>query len=160
MVSFKVKPISKKEKTWINSLLGKHWGSNQIVSRGKISKADELPGFIAFIKNKPVGLITYKISDYECEIITLDSLQEKNGIGTKLIQLVLEKAKTKKIKRVWLITTNDNLSALHFYQKRGFELVCIYKNAVNEARKIKPQIPQIGIDNIPLKDEIELEFNL
>jgi hypothetical protein len=52
------------------------------------------------------------------------------------------------------------LNALGFYQKRGFEIVAVYCGAVNESRKRKPSIPLIGYNNIPLRDEIELEINL
>jgi len=61
---------------------------------------------------------------------------------------------------MWLITTNDNTRALRFYQKRGFHLVAVYPNSLNESRRLKPQIPIIGIDGIPLRDEIELEITL
>ncbi len=56
-----------------------------------------------------------------------------------------------------MITTNDNLRALGFYQKRGTVLVAVYRNAMDAARKLKPQIPMIGMNGIPLRDEIELE---
>jgi GNAT superfamily N-acetyltransferase len=93
----------------------------------------------------------------ECEIISLDSLEEGKGIGSALLQEVESAAILNKCERVKLITTNDNLLALKFYQKRGFDLVKIHKNAVQRAREIKPSIPLIGNDGIPLKDEIELE---
>jgi len=57
-----------------------------------------------------------------------------------------------------VITSNDNLSALGFYQRRGFRLVAVYQNAIDAAREIKPNIPQIGMENIPIHDEIELEL--
>jgi hypothetical protein len=48
----------------------------------------------------------------------------------------------------------------HIYQKRGFVLVAIHRNALAQSRKIKPQIPLIGDHGIPLRDEIELEIPL
>ncbi|GAE90166.1 acetyltransferase [Acetivibrio straminisolvens JCM 21531] len=59
-----------------------------------------------------------------------------------------------------MITTNDNTRAIRYYQKRGFNLCNIYLNSVNEARKIKPQIPLHGYDNIPILHEIEFEMLL
>ena len=56
-----------------------------------------------------------------------------------------------------MIATNDNIRALRFYQKRGFDLVSIYRFAVNESRKLKPQIPLLGVDDIPILHEIEFE---
>jgi len=69
-------------------------------------------------------------------------------------------AREEKLKRVWLVTTNDNLAALRFYQRRNFNLVKIYPNAIRFVRKLKPGIPLIGNDGIPLRDEIELERKL
>jgi ribosomal protein S18 acetylase RimI-like enzyme len=62
--------------------------------------------------------------------------------------------------RLWLITTNDNLIALKFYQKRGFQLIAVHPDALAESRKIKPSIPQFGMHGIPLRDEIELHMIL
>jgi N-acetylglutamate synthase-like GNAT family acetyltransferase len=77
-----------------------------------------------------------------------------------LINAVLGEARKQNCGRVFLITTNDNMQALRFYQKRGFELVAVHRGAVNESRKIKPSISLIGNDGIPLRDEIELEMIL
>jgi ribosomal protein S18 acetylase RimI-like enzyme len=77
-----------------------------------------------------------------------------------LLNKAIEEARERDCGRIFLVTTNDNLNALGFYQKRGFELVTIYRSAVNASRKIKPSIPWIGMNNIPLRDEIELEMTL
>lgn len=106
---------------------------------------------------KIIGLITYIIKNNECEIISLDSIEEGKGIGTSLIREVDKVARNNNCKLLKLITTNDNLLALKFYQKRGFHLSKILKNAVEKAREIKPEIPLIGNDGIPIRDEIELE---
>jgi acetolactate synthase regulatory subunit len=58
---------------------------------------------------------------------------------------------------VWLITTNDNPSAIRLYQKRGFDIIALHVNAVRESRKIKPEIPLKGYDDIPILYEIEFE---
>ncbi|MGD8245715.1 MAG: hypothetical protein PVG25_02965 [Anaerolineae bacterium] len=64
------------------------------------------------------------------------------------------------MQRIWLITTNDNLAALRFYQRRGFSLVAVHPGAVDQARTLKPEIPAIGHSGIPIRDEIELELPL
>jgi len=109
---------------------------------------------------KYIGLITINVDDKECEITTLDSLDEESGIGSALVEAVEAWAKESGIKRLWLVTTNDNLAALKFWQKRGYELVTIHRNAIAEARRIKPQIPITGLEGIPIRDEIELEKRL
>jgi N-acetylglutamate synthase-like GNAT family acetyltransferase len=160
MKSFQIRPKNKEDKDWLTSLLTEHWGSVKMVTRGKIHKADELPGFIAVQEGKPAGLLTYQINGKECEITSMNSLVENKGIGSALIDAVKSAAATAGCKRLWLITTNDNTKALRFWQKRGFSLVAIYRNAVEQSRRLKPEIPLMGNDGIPIRDEIELEMIL
>ncbi len=137
-----------------------HWGGEEMVTRGNVYRPEQLEGFVIEDGDEWLGLLTHFIENGECEITSLDSLREGQGIGTKLLNAIVEEARKQNCKRVFLITTNDNLNALGFYQKRGFELVAVHRGAVNESRKIKPSIPLIGMNNIPLRDEIELELNL
>ena len=160
MASIMIRPIEPEDQIWISDLLTQHWGSEIVVSRGKVHDASQLPGFVAHLANEKVGLITYQIVDKACEIVTLDSWRENFGIGTALIEAVNQEAQKKSCQRLWLITTNDNLPALGFYQKRGFQLVAIHANAIAKSRQLKPSIPQIGINGIPIRDEIELEIRL
>jgi len=131
-----------------------------IVSRGRVHILQVLPGFAAMIGDEIQGLITYHLREDECEIVSLDSKIEGKGLGTKLIQLVIEKARQKGCRRVWLITSNDNTKAIRFYQKRGFDLKAVYPDAITEARKIKPSIPWVGYDGIPVRHEVEFEYRV
>jgi GNAT superfamily N-acetyltransferase len=138
----------------------KNWGDDFIVIHGVIYRPEILEGFIAYNGPDCVGEITYLLHEEDCEIVTLDSECEGQGLGTKMIDAVVEEARKQNCRRVFLITTNDNLKALGFYQKRGFELVKINRGAISESRKLKPSIPLIGMNNIPMRDEIELEIVL
>jgi GNAT superfamily N-acetyltransferase len=131
-----------------------------MITRGNVYRPEQLDGFAIEDGNEWIGLLTFFIKDKECEVTSLDSLREGQGVGSKLINAVLGEARKQNCGRVFLITTNDNMQALRFYQKRGFELVAVHRGAVNESRKIKPSISLIGNDGIPLRDEIELEMIL
>ncbi|MCK5453749.1 MAG: GNAT family N-acetyltransferase [Calditrichia bacterium] len=155
-----IERISAAHKTWIEKILTLYWGSTRLVSRGKIYDGSNLPGFIAYIDQEPVGLCTYQTVHNQCEIISLNSLKENLGIGSTLITEVIKVARRDKCKRVWLITTNDNLQALGFYQKRGFVLVHIHPDAIKKSRQLKPEIPLRGQNDIPIRDELELELIL
>ena len=137
-----------------------HWGSEEMISRGKVYRPEQLDGFVVEDGNEWSGLLTFVVEDNECEVTSLDSLRERQGIGSVLIDKVIEEARSCACRRLFLITTNDNLNALGFYQRRGFELVAVYRGAINESRKLKPGIPLIGYNDIPLRDEIELEIVL
>ena len=143
---------------WIRNLFIKNWGGDFIVSRGKIQRPENLEGVVAEENGEKVGLATFKVENNEMELVTLDSLKQGRGVGKMLVNAVINMAKERKVKRLWLITTNDNLNALKFYQRNNFHLVKVYPGAVEESRKIKPQIPEIGEDGIPIRDEIELEM--
>lgn len=136
------------------------WGSEEMVSRGQVYRPEQVEGFVIEDGEEWVGLLTFVIEDDECEVTSLDSLRERQGIGSRLIDQATAEARRRGCKRLFLITTNDNLNAFGFYQKRGFEIAAIYRGAVNESRKIKPSIPWVGHNNIPVRDEIELEIKL
>jgi len=137
-----------------------YWGGEEMVTRGNVYRPEQVDGFVIEDEREWLGLATFIVTGDECEITSINSLREAQGIGTSLINTVVDEARKQNCKRVFFITTNDNLNALGFYQKRGFELVAVYRGAVNESRKIKPGIPLIGYNNIPLRDEIELEMKL
>ncbi len=135
-------------------------GSNRMVSRGIMYYPQNLPGFVALLDGEKTDLITYYITGKSCEFVTLDNTRPSTGVGTALIEVVKDTAIKSGCKRIWLITTNDNTYALRFYQKRGFVLVAAHRNALEQSRKLKPEIPLIGNGGIPLRDEIELEMFL
>ena len=171
MTDFNIRPLERSDREWVAHFLDESWGTTQIVSRGKAVYGHLLPGFMAERNMVPaeddaepeedevenIGLITVHIGDKECEITTLNSLSESIGIGTALVEAVESWAREADIERLWLVTTNDNLAALKFWQKRGYELVTVHRNAIAQARRIKPQIPITGLGGIIIRDEIELE---
>jgi N-acetylglutamate synthase-like GNAT family acetyltransferase len=157
MPDFQIRPLNAEDKNWITKLIAERWGAEFIVVHGEVYYPSNLPGFVAVTNSRRAGLISYAIEKKDCEIISIDSLAPSTGIGTALIEAVKNVARESGCKRVWLITTNNNLNALRFYQKRGFVLVTIRRNAVDTARRYKP-IPLTGEDGIPIRDEIELEL--
>jgi DNA-3-methyladenine glycosylase I len=180
--NFTIRPLQREDREWVAHFLDKHWGSTQMVTRGRILYGHLLPGFVAervhppdkepdgmdddateenpIVTMEKIGLLTYNLEEKECEIVSLDSLAPNIGVGTALVSELIEAAKESGIKRLWLITTNDNLPALRFWQKRGFVLVKIHRNSIEQARRLKPQIPIVGLHGIPIRDEIELEMQL
>ena len=160
MDSFQIVKLSATYRDWAVELIEKYWTSNEVISRGKIYDANLLPGLIAMEDNEPVGLITYHIVDNECEIVTLNTLIEGYGVGAQLIARVENVARAAGCKRLWLITTNDNFPAIGYYQRRGFLMVAVHRYAIDEARKLKPELPLYGIDSIPIRDEVEFEMLL
>ena len=155
-----IRALSRADRDWVTRHIAEQWGAEIVVAHGTLYRPADLPGFVAEIDGVVAGLVTFHIAGDACEIVTLDSLSERQGIGTALIEAVKVAAGAAGCRRLWLITTNDNLHALGFYQKRGFRLVVVHPGAVNATRRLKLEIPLIGSNGIPIRDEIELEIVL
>jgi len=155
-----IQPISEKYRGPVNEILAREWHCPPSISRGKIIDTTKLPGFVSVAEETIQGVITYHIDHAECEIVTLNSFHENKGIGTALINAVIKVAKEQNCKRLWLITTNDDINAIRFYQKKGFDLAAAHINAMQISRQLKPEIPLIGMDDIPIRHELEFEIAL
>lgn len=153
-------PLRPEDRDWVERFVAKRWGAAMVVAHGTIYYPHELPGFAAVQVGERVGLVTYRIEGERCEIVTLDSLRPSSGVGTALIEAVKQAARCTGCTRLWLTTTNDNVNALRFYQKRGFALVTLRPNALALSRRLKPEIPLIGGHGIPLRDELDLAMEL
>lgn len=106
-----------------------------------------------------LGVLTYiPAADWSsCEVLTLHAAERFRGIGTALLDALAEVAAGHGCAALWLVTTNDNVDALRFYQRRGFRLRAIRPGAVDRSReRLKPEIPVVGDHGIPLRDELEL----
>lgn len=160
MVGYTIQPIHDDDRPWLAQFAARQWGSDVMVMHGITVRISQQEGFLACAEDTIVGLITYRMEGKACEITSLDSLRESQGIGSALIEAVLQTARQAGCRRLFLVTTNDNLHALRFYQRRAFVLCALRPGAVTEARRIKPEIPEIGYNDIPIRDEIELEIDL
>lgn len=153
-------PFGREYHGWADGLMKDQWGSALVVTRGRAHDTLSLPGFVAVVAGEPAGLVTYRIEGPECEIVSLNSMAAGVGVGRALVGAAARAARAAGCTRLWLITTNDNLAAVGFYQALGFHIAAIHLNALDESRRIKPEIPRTGIDGIPLTDEIELDLKL
>lgn len=155
-----IRAIDGSTRAEVDRIIKDEWHGPMSVSRGNVLDTSVLPGFVFVEDNRVKGAVTYNIAGGECEIATLNSFTENRGIGTGLINAVLEAARENNCYRVWLITTNDDIRAIRFYQKRGFDLVAVHINAMNRSRELKPEIPLIGLDGIPILHEFEFAIRL
>ncbi len=160
MTSHSIAPIHTQDRDWVKQIIVEQWASSIVVTRGQVHRPAILPGFVCWKGKERVGLVTYRVEKQECEIITLNSFTEREGVATELLQAAEKAAVQSGCNRLWVITTNDNLDALRFYQRRGFTITKVYTDALKESRKLKPKIPETGLYEIPIRDEIELEKNL
>jgi N-acetylglutamate synthase-like GNAT family acetyltransferase len=158
--SFTVRPLELRDREWVLEMV-REWGAEYVVSRGRVIHAAELPGFCAVRPNgQRLGYAAYEVTDGECQLVVLHALQRFSGVGTSLLSAVRDAAAAADCRRLWVITTNDNLDALRFYQRRGLELVAVHRGLREVAQRLKPSIPLVGEFGIPIRGEIELEIGL
>jgi GNAT superfamily N-acetyltransferase len=131
----------------------------QAARNGELFDAVGHPGIVAEDAGDLIGVLTYDIVGTACEITTLFAGDKQwSGVGTALVAAVVDIAARAGCTRCWVVTTNDNVDALRFYQRRGFRLTQVRPGAVDEARRtLKPQIAVTGEYGIPIRDELELE---
>jgi ribosomal protein S18 acetylase RimI-like enzyme len=156
-----VRASSASDRAVIEAFLDEH--ASQLVARlGELVVAREHPALVAQDdEGRLVGLLTYIVDGDRCEIVTLHAAEQWRGVGSALIEEVERVALEAGCRQVWLITTNDNVDALRFYQRRGFRLAVLHGGAVDRSRaSLKPEIPEIGEHGIPLRDELELQRDL
>jgi len=154
-----IRTYQESDRTWAEAYMDGEFGGALQARRGELIDVLSLPGFVAEKDGRPAGIVTYRLDGRDCELAFIVAFERQCGVGTALLEALLEAAAG--CDRVWLVTTNDNLDALRFYQRRGFRLAVLRPAAVDEARSVlKPQIGTVGEFGIPLRDELELELRL
>ncbi len=156
----KVSLLSDDDRTWVKERTELLFGGEFVVSRNEVHDPHKLPGFIVTIGRERIGVATYNIIDDECELVTIDSLSQFDGVGTMLLEKIEETAFELGCTKMWAITTNDNLDAHRFFQRRGFVLTNVRVGGMTKIRLLKPNIPKVGYYQIPVRDEFEFEKKL
>jgi GNAT superfamily N-acetyltransferase len=146
------------DRDWIRAKLVESWGSSVVALRGVLIDPATLPALIygdneGVLHHRPLDDLTY-------EIVTLEAFRQWRGVGTALVDRVAEIARDGGFRELAVVTTNDNLDALRFYQARGFRLFALRAGAVDRARVLKPEIAPTGNYGLPIRDEVELRLGL
>jgi ribosomal protein S18 acetylase RimI-like enzyme len=150
-----IRAFTDADRRWAERLLGEDFGGRRQVRLGSVVDPLACPGLVAERDGEPVGIVAYEPAGDDVEVVYIEVTDKHRGVGTGLLDAV--EARTE-ARRLWLVTTNDNLDALRFYQRRGFRIAQVRPGAVDEARKtLKPSIAEVGYFGIPIRDEIVLE---
>lgn len=154
-----VRALEAADRAWVRAYLTEHWGSAIQAVNGEILRPEEHEGFVAALGGRPVGLLTLRSDrDGSLEVTTLHASVEARGVGSALFTSAVGSARAHGAHRLWLVTTNDNLRALSFYQRRGMRLTALRPGAVDASRTVKPEIPLVAANGIPIRDELVLEL--
>jgi len=132
-------------------------GRNQ-ARLGEIHDVLALPGVAAWSDGGLVGVATYRIDGEQAELAAFAVAEghRRDGTGTAVLEAALRALQRHGVRELWLVTTNDNVDALRFYQRRDFALAELHVAGVDRARSLKPSIPRVGSYGIPMRDELVL----
>ena len=156
-----VRRVEAGDREWVTEVVSTHFASTRMVSRGRVYEdVSILDGFIVEGDGRPIGLALWEEIDGDAELVVMVTLNRGGGAGTMLIDAVVDYAREHKWNRLWLITTNDNVDAIRFYQRAGWDWIAFYRNAVADARGLKPEIDALGAHGLPILHEIEFEAPL
>ncbi len=157
-----LRPTSDADRGWLEAMWNSKWGGEVMVTRGTAHRLTDAVTFIARCGGEPVGAATFvgTTANSGIELLSLNAIVPRRGVGSALLAAVENHARADGFHRIWLITTNDNLDALRFYQRRGYVIAAVHSGAVDRARRLKPGIPEVGYYGIPIHDEVELHKGL
>jgi len=151
-----VRPVGDADRRWIAEVVMRTWGV-PVVSVSGAHDPTTLPGFVAEVEGERVGALTYRRGDDGIEVVTLDSLSGGRGVGSALLAAAHDAARGEG-RRLWLITTDDNVRAVAFYLHRGMEMVAVHRDFVDEVRRLK-SLARAGADGaVTFRHAIEFEF--
>jgi ribosomal protein S18 acetylase RimI-like enzyme len=161
VTQYTLRTVTAADKPTVVPLLVREWGSVMVsaLSIGGVVDASELPGWLAESDGEVVGLLTYLVRGDTAELVTINAFAG-GGVGAALLTALVDECRGTGVRRIHVTTTNDNTRALRFYQRAGFRLTALRVDAVAAARKLKPEIPLRGLDDIPVRDELELVLEL
>jgi N-acetylglutamate synthase-like GNAT family acetyltransferase len=156
----KVREATSADRAEVDRFLEEH-GTARVARLGELVDATSHPALAAELEGRLAGVLTFVVDGDACEVLTLHAADRFGGAGTALLHAVERRAADARCRRLWLVTTNDNVDALRFYQRRGFRLAELRPGAVDRSRAtLKPEIPEVGDHGIPLRDELVLEKEL
>ena len=136
------------------------WGLPIISTRGRYMPEDVQGITWRDEWGEALGLITWHIENDWAEIVSLDAFQQGRHIGGRLLSGAEEELRKRGVRHVMIVTTNDNLRAIAFYVRHGYRITRIELDGLDRVRAEKPDIPETGMDGIPLRDMFELEKDI
>jgi GNAT superfamily N-acetyltransferase len=144
----------------IRKLWEDHWGL-PVISIDRTYQPEDVTGLVWRDEWGEVqGLITWHIEGEEAEIVSVDAFQQGRHIGGRLLNAAEAELRSRGARKVTIVTTNDNLRAIAFYVRHGYRMVRIVLDDMDRVRALKPGVPKVGQNGIPLRDMIALEKEL
>jgi len=140
--------------------LVREWTSTSVARLGELMEAAELPGHLATVAGRRVGLVLVDVRHREYEVVAISTSEPRRGVGRALMECCFAEARAAGCRRVWLVTTNNNITAIAFYQRLGMDLRALHRHALRVSRELKATIPERDADGVRIDHELEFEVLL
>jgi len=149
-----VREATDQDREAARALFARDFGRTKIVAFGEVMDIEPMPSLVAVMSNEPSGALAYRLLGDALHIVALatDPMWQRSGVGGYLVAEAELLARRLRLKRVVVATTNDNLPALYFYQRRSYRLT----DLVPESVTAHTHAQQSGFAGIPVRDEIRL----
>jgi GNAT superfamily N-acetyltransferase len=155
---FAIRPIT--DRVFLEELLRLRWSGGALMVHDRVIAPCDVEALAAYDSDRLAGVATWRLEGNILYMLTLNNITEQRGVGVALLAAMMKLGREKQAPLIRVIVTNDNLNALGFYQRRGFRIIAVHAGAVDTIRAMNPNVPTIGRDRIPIRDEIELEREL
>jgi len=143
------------ERAVVRDLFRRDFGRTQIIAFGEVMNVDAMPVLVATTYEEVSGALAYRLFGDGLHIVALatDVMWQRSGVGGHLVAEAELLARRLFLARIVVTTTNDNLPALYFYQRRGYRFTALRPGAVlTHTPDVLP-----GFAGIPVRDEVQLE---
>jgi ribosomal protein S18 acetylase RimI-like enzyme len=155
-----VRPLTAGDRGWVRATLLRNWSSTTVARRGELIEARDLAGYVALLGGRRTGLVLVDLRRGDLEVVAISTSTRRQGVGHALMKQCVDDAHECGCRRVWLITTNNNTTAIAFYQRVGMDLCAYYRHGVRTSRLLKPSIPLRDSSGVPIDHELEFELLL
>jgi ribosomal protein S18 acetylase RimI-like enzyme len=142
----------------VRELFQRDFGRTKIVAFGEVMDIDQMPALVAVMYTDPSGALAYRLFGDALHMVALatDPMWQRSGVGGYLVAEAELLARRLKLARLVVATTNDNLPALYFYQRRGYRMTDLIPSSII----VHTHQELGGFAGIPVRDEIRLEKRL
>jgi ribosomal protein S18 acetylase RimI-like enzyme len=140
-------------------LFKRDFGHKEIVAFGEVIPLEHVPAIVAEMKGELAGALAYRELPAAVHIVALatDPMWQRSGVGGHLVAEIELAARRRKLPSVVVATTNDNLPAMYFYQRRGYVISEMIAGGVL-AHLSGGSVA--GFAGIPIRDEVRMKKEL
>jgi aminoglycoside 6'-N-acetyltransferase I len=150
-----VRPCEPRDRERVVQLFLTDFGHLTIVAFGEVMHADREEALVAEMRDDIAGALAWRQTARALQVVALatDPMWQRSGVGGYLLAEAELLARGLGLPRVVAATSNDNLPSIYFFQRHGYRITAIERDAF--AVHAKGNAP--GFAGLPVLDEVRFE---